>query len=326
METSNKQKILVTGIKPTGRPHIGNYFGALKQAVDLQDEYRSLVMIVDYHALTTEHRAPHLRRNSLDMAIDYLAIGLDPERVILFKQSEVPEHTELAWIFNCLTTVPYLQRAHAYKDALSKGVEVSVGTFAYPLLMAADILLYDADVVPVGQDQKQHVEIARDTAEKFNRLFDDTFHLPEPLILDKIKTIPGIDGRKMSKSYNNTIPLFANEQEVAKLVMSIVTDSKSTDEVKDPEKCNVFALHKLFSEGQLPELESRYLEGKIGYKESKEILIKNINTMLTPLVERRASIAKNVDDVEQILANGASRARDLAKLKLATVRQKIGVR
>lgn len=322
----DKQKVLLSGVKPTGRPHIGNYFGAMKQFVDLQNDYRSFIMIADYHALTSVQNATEMRQLILDMAIDYLAIGLDPEKVTIFKQSDVPEHTELAWIFNCLTTMPYLMRAHAFKDAEAKNKEVNVGLFDYPLLMAADILLYDADVVPVGQDQKQHLEIARDTAEKFNRTFiNDVFKLPEPMILSHVQTVPGIDGQKMSKSYGNTIPLFAGEKELRSLVMSIKTDSKGVEEPKNPEECNVFALHKLFSTEMLPELKRRYVEGGIGYKESKEILAENMNKYLAPFRERREQIAANPDDVIAILRNGAGIARNQAKLKMEQVHKAIGV-
>jgi len=321
----NTKKILLSGVKPTGRPHIGNYFGAMKQFVDLQDKYQAYVFIADFHALTTARDAKQLRQDTLDLAIDYLAIGLDPEKVIFFKQSDVAEHTDLAWIFNCLTTMPYLARAHAFKDAEAKSKEVNVGLFDYPILMAADILLYDSDVVPVGQDQKQHVEIARDTAEKFNFNYGDTFKLPVPLILDDVKTVVGLDGQKMSKSYGNTIPLFADEKEIKRLVMSIKTDSKGVEEPKNPEDCNVFALHKLFSEQDLPELKRRYVEGGIGYKESKEILIANMNKFLAPLRERREEIAKNPDEVIQILKNGAGLARAKAKLKMNDVRAKVGI-
>lgn len=324
MESTNK-KILLSGVKPTGRPHIGNYFGAMRQFVTLQDEYQSYIMIADYHALTTARVAAMLKQDTLDVAIDYLAIGLDPEKVVLFKQSDVPEHTELAWIFNCLTTVPYLMRAHAFKDAEARSKEVSVGLFDYPLLMAADILLYDADVVPVGQDQKQHLEIARDTALKFNHLYDDTFKLPTPLIPEEVKVIPGIDGQKMSKSYGNTIPLFATEAEIKDLVMSIKTDSKGVDEPKDPEADIIFALHKLFSVKNLATIEKRYREGGLGYKESKEILITNMNEVIAPLREKRAAIAANPDDVIAILKNGGALARDRAKLKMEIVRRRIGV-
>jgi tryptophanyl-tRNA synthetase len=325
MENGNK-KVLLSGVKPTGRPHIGNYFGAMKQFVDLQNDYRSFIMIADYHALTSVQNAAEMRQLTLDLAINYLAIGLDPEKVTIFKQSDVPEHTELAWIFNCLTTMPYLMRAHAFKDAEAKSKEVNVGLFDYPLLMAADILLYDVDAVPVGQDQKQHLEIARDTAEKFNRTFiNDIFKLPEPMILSHVQTVPGIDGQKMSKSYGNTIPLFAGEKELRPLVMSIKTDSKGVEEPKNPEECNVFALHKLFSTEQLPELKRRYVEGGIGYKESKEILAENMNRYLAPFRERREQIAANPDNVIAILRNGAGIARSQAKLKMEQVRKAIGV-
>ncbi|MBI2097346.1 MAG: tryptophan--tRNA ligase [Candidatus Vogelbacteria bacterium] len=322
---SNPQKILLSGVKPTGRPHIGNYFGALKQFVDLQDEYESFIMIADYHALTSTADATVLRQDILDVAIDYLAIGLDPEKVVIFQQSAVPEHTELAWIFNCLTTMPYLARAHAYKDALAKNKEVNVGVFTYPLLMAADILLYDADVVPVGLDQKQHVEIARDTAEKFNRAFGEIFKLPEALVFDQVKTVIGLDGQKMSKSYRNTIPLFADERELKQLVMSIVTDSKGEKEPKNPEECNVFALHRFFSAKDLSDLKRRYVNGEIGYRESKEILFNNMNEYLAPLREKRRGIATDPGRVVEILRHGSEKARARASAKMETVRRAVGV-
>ena len=322
----NTKKILLSGVKPTGRPHIGNYFGAIKQFVDLQEQYQSYIFIADLHALTTARDAKLLKQDTLDLAIDYLAIGLDPEKVVFFKQSDVSEHANLAWIFNCLTTMPYLARAHAFKDAETKSKEVNVGLFDYPLLMAADILLYETDVVPVGQDQKQHVEIARDTAEKFNNVFGETFKLPEPLILGNVKTVVGLDGQKMSKSYNNTIPLFADEKEIKRLVMTIKTDSKGVEEAKNPEECNVFTLHKLFTPTeQLVEIKKRYVEGGIGYKEAKEILIENMNNYLTPLRAKRAEIAQNPDRVIQILKSGANLARTQAKLKMADVRAKVGI-
>ncbi|HPB60464.1 MAG TPA: tryptophan--tRNA ligase [Candidatus Paceibacterota bacterium] len=321
----NNKKVLLSGVKPTGRPHIGNYFGAMKQFVDLQADYKSYIFIADLHALTTARDPKQLRADTLDLAIDYLAIGLDPEKVVFFKQSDVAEHTELAWIFNCLTTMPFLARAHAFKDAETKNKEVNVGLFDYPLLMAADILLYDTDVVPVGQDQKQHVEITRDTAEKFNFTYGETFKLPEPLIMDEVKTLPGLDGQKMSKSYSNTIPLFADEKEIKRLVMTIKTDSKDVSEPKNPEECNVFALHKLFSGEQLSELKKRYVEGGIGYKESKEILAENMNKYLAPMREKRAEIAKDPDQVLQILKNGANSAREQAKLKMKEVRERVGI-
>ncbi len=322
MTASNK--ILLSGVKPTGRPHIANYFGAMKQFVDLQNDYTCFYMLADYHALISIQDAAEMRQNTLDLAIDYLALGLDPEKAVIFKQSDITAHTELGWIFNCITTVPYLMRAHAFKDAEAKNKEVSVGLFDYPLLMAADILLYNADVVPVGQDQKQHIEYARDTAEKFNRIFGETFKLPEPLILSDVATIPGVDGRKMSKSYNNHIPLFAEDDEIKKLVMSIVTDSKGVEESKDPETDNVFALHKLFSQDQLTEIEQRYRQGGIGYRESKEILFQNIVNFIAPLREKRKIIAADPDSVIKILRDGAAKARARAEEKMIDIRAKIG--
>src|SRR3989344_3374825 len=235
----NDAKILLSGVKPTGRPHIGNYFGAMKQFVDLQNDYECFFMIADYHALNFVQNGKEMKGLILDLALDYLAIGIDPVKSTIFQQSAISEHTELSWIFEAITTVPYLERAHAFKDAESRGKEVSVGTFNYPMLMAADILLYDPDVVPVGQDQKQHIEITRDTAEKFNRIFGETFKLPDALILAQVAIVPGMDGRKMSKSYGNTIPLFATDEEIEKAVMSIVTDSSG----ERPE--NVYAIHAL---------------------------------------------------------------------------------
>ncbi len=320
------QKILLSGVKPTGRPHIGNYFGAMKQFVELQDQHKALIFIADLHAITTNQEATSLRQDTLDLAIDYLAIGLDPAKTILFRQSDILEHANLNWIFNCLTTVPYLQRAHAYKDALAKNQEVNVGTFDYPILMAADILMYDADLVPVGQDQKQHVEYARDTAEKFNRVYGGaTFKLPEPLIIEGLKTIPGIDSQKMSKSKGNIIPLFAEDAEIKTQVMKIVTDSKTPEEPKDPATCNVFALHELFSQDQLPELRQRYEQGGIGYKESKEILIANLIKFIAPLREKRQAIAADPNKVKAILKAGGDEARKLAQAKMAVVREKVGL-
>lgn len=319
------KKTLISGIKPTGRPHVGNYFGAMKQWVDFQDEYNSYIFIPDYHALTSVTDGELMRSYSLDIAIDLLAIGIDPEKVTLFKQSDVPEVTELSWIFNCLTTMPYLMRAHAFKDSEAKNKDINVGTFDYPILMAADILIQDADVVPVGQDQKQHVEYARDTAEKFNRLYGETFKLPIAKIIDDVAIVPGLDGQKMSKSYGNTIPLFAEDDEIRKLAMSVVTDSKGVSEPKDPNTDNVFALHKLFSGDDLREIKRRYEEGTIGYKESKELLAENIIKFITPLREKRKQIASDPERVKQILKEGGEKARARAIEKMKDVRQKTGL-
>ena len=324
---SSTKKILLSGVKPTGRPHIGNYFGAMKQFVELQNEYESYVFIADLHALTSLQNKEEMSQNIFDVALDYLALGLDPKKVTIFKQSDVPQVTELGWIFNCITTMPYLMRAHAFKDSEAKNKEINVGIFDYPLLMAADILIQDADVVPVGADQKQHVEYSRDTAEKFNRIFGETFKLPKALILENVKTVPGTDGQKMSKSYKNTISLFANDEEIKKAVMSIPTDSKAVADPKDPEKDNVFALHSLFTQStELEELKKRYEAGGIGYKESKDILIKNIIGFIAPFREKREVLAKDRATVLEILKQGGIKARARAEAKMEIIREKIGTK
>jgi tryptophanyl-tRNA synthetase len=323
----NKRKIVLSGVKPTGRVHIGNYFGMMKQVVDLQDDYEeSLIFIADYHALNTVQDAQEMSKNIYEVALDYLAIGLDPKKVTIFKQSDISTTAELALIFNTITTMPYLMRAHAFKDAQAKNKEISVGTFTYPMLMAADILMYDTDIVPVGQDQKQHIEIARDTAEKFNRIFGEEFKLPEAIILKEVATVPGIDGQKMSKSYNNTIPLFAEDDEIKKAVMSIVTDSKSPEEAKDPENDNIFALHKLFSNTQqLENIEKKYKEGGMGYKESKEMLIENIREFIKPLREKRKELEKDRSSIIKMLKENGEKMRKRAEKKMQSVREKVGV-
>ncbi len=310
------KKILLSGVKSTGRPHIGNYFGAMRQFVELQHTYETYVMIADLHALTSVQNREEMSELILGVALDYLAIGLDPAKVTIFKQSDVPAHTELAWIFDCITTMPYLERAHAYKDAKVKNIELNVGTFNYPMLMAADILLYDADVVPVGQDQKQHIEITRDTAEKFNRIFDSTFKLPEPLIMKDVAVVPGIDGQKMSKSYNNTIPLFSTDEEIQKCVMSIVTDSDA-----DIPK-NVYEIHKLFRPES--ELKKFYAEKKGRYKELKDALISDISAFIKPLCEKRGALADDRAAVLEILKRGGANARTKAEKKMNLVRSRIG--
>ncbi len=310
------KKILLSGMKPTGTPHIGNYFGALKQFVDLQNDYETHIMIADYHALTSVHDAKLLKELTNELVLTYLGIGIDPEHAIIFRQSEVKEHAELAWMFECITTMPYLMRAHAYKDAEAKDKELNVGTFNYPMLMAADILLYDTDVVPVGKDQKQHVEYARDTAQKFNNTFEETFKLPKEIILEEVEIIPGTDGQKMSKSYKNTIPLFGTDEEIKKAVMSIVTDSSGDVPT------NVYAIHKLFrTEAELTVL---YQEKKGKYKDLKEALLADILAMVTPMRERRAYYESHPEIVAKILKDGAEKARAKAVAKMKLVRERVG--
>jgi len=321
------KKILLSGVQPTGRVHIGNYFGAMKQFLDLQDEFESYIFIADYHAITTVQDKAKLSQGIIDVALDYLAIGLDPKKVCLFKQSDIPQVTELAWIFNCITTVPYLMRAHAYKDAEVKNKEINVGLFDYPILMASDILMQDADVVPVGQDQKQHVEYARDTAQKFNRIFGDTFKIPEAYILKNVETVPGTDGKKMSKSNGNTIPLFATDDEIKKAVMSIPTDSKSVDEPKSPEECIVFQIHKLLlKDDNLANLRSKYEKGGMGYKQAKELLISDLQAFIGPMRDKREALARDLGSVLAVLKRGGEKANLRSEEKMKEVRTLIGVR
>ncbi len=313
------KKILLSGIKPTGRPHIGNYFGAMKQWLEFQTvgQYDCHFMIADYHALNFIQNSDEMRRNSLELIIDYLAIGIDPKRSVLFKQSDVSAHTELAWIFDTITTMPYLMRAHAFKDAEAKDKEISAGTFNYPILMAADILLYNTDTVPVGQDQKQHIEYARDTAQKFNNTFGETFKLPEALIIKEVAIIPGTDGQKMSKSHGNTIPLFSSRDEIVKAVMSIVTDSSGDIPM------NVYNIHKLFRSET--EMKTLYDNNKGKYKILKEALIEDLDLFIKPLRERREEIAKDTDTIKKILDDGANKARSIADKKLSEIKTAIGV-
>ena len=311
------KKVFLSGVQPSGRPHIGNYFGAMKQFVELQEEYTGYILIVDYHALHSLRDPKAMRENIIGVLLDFLAIGLNPEKVTIFKQSDISEHTELTWIFDTITTMPYLMRAHAFKDAEAKDKEIDVGTFNYPVLMATDILLYDTDMVPVGADQKQHVEICRDIAEKFNNIYGETFKLPEAMIRKEVAVVPGMDGRKMSKSYGNTIPLFAEYEEIKKCVMSIVTDSSG----ELPK--NVFVIHKLLRPES--ELQKIYEEKAGKYKELKELLIEDLEKFIAPLRERRKELEKDIPKDLAILRAGGEKAKKIASRKMAEVRKKIGV-
>lgn len=311
-----QKKRLLTGLQSSGQLHIGNYFGALKPFVDTYEEYESFLMVADYHSLTSIQDGDTVRTNSLDVVKDYIAAGVETEKSILFKQSDVPEHTELAWVFNCLVTVPFLMQAHAYKDKVAKGLEANAGLFTYPMLMAADILLYDAEVVPVGEDQRQHIEYAREAAHKFNNTYGETFSPPKELIFKETGVVPGTDGEKMAKSRPQyTIPLFGERDEIAKRVMSIVTDSSGDR----PE--NVYAIHRLYkSEDALAPL---YEEHKGNYKALKEALIEDIDTYIAPMREKRSEISD--EDVKKVLKDGAEKARAIASQKMVDVRRKVGV-
>ena len=321
------KKVFLSGVQPSGKPHIGNYFGAMKQFVDLQNEHDGYVFIADYHAMHSLRNPKEMNENIKNVLLDYLAIGLDPKKVTFFKQSDISEHTELAWIFDTITTMPFLMRAHAYKDAEAKNKEIDVGTFNYPVLMAADILMYGPDLVPVGADQKQHVEIARDIADKFNNVYGDTFRLPEPMILKDVAIVPGTDGRKMSKSYSNTIPLFAEYEEIKKCVMGIVTDSlgrSSTGEPSGGIPQNVYAIHKLVRSEE--ELKKIYEEKSGKYKELKELLVEDLEKFIAPLREKRKEFAKDIPGALAILKAGGEKAKKVASQKMDEVREKIGVK
>lgn len=309
------KKRLLTGLQSSGTLHIGNYFGALKPFVDCYKEYESHLMIADLHAITTVRERDVLRQNIVDVVKDYIAAGVDPEKAIIFQQSNVQEHTELAWMFECLVSVPFLMQAHAYKDKVAKGIEATAGLFNYPMLMAADILLYDVDVVPVGEDQRQHIEYAREAAAKFNNAYGQTFTPPQEMILKAVGIVPGTDGQKMSKSYKNTIPLFGTKDEIHKAVLGIVTDSSSGR----PE--NVYAIHRLVKSEA--ELALTYEENAGKYKILKDILTDDLETFIAPMREKRASISD--DDVKAILENGAARARLQAVKKMREVREKVGL-
>lgn len=328
-------KRLFTGLQPSGQLHIGNYFGALKPTVELFKEHEGLIMVADYHALTSLRDANALRENIAGVVKDYLAAGIDPQKAIIFKQSDVPEHTELAWIFDCLVSVPFLQQAHAYKDKVAKGLEANAGLFTYPMLMAADILLYDTDVVPVGEDQRQHVEYAREAAAKFNNAYGQTFKEPEEMIQKDIAVIPGTDGKKMSKSYGNSIPLFGTKDEISKVVMSIVTDSGSAAEEAEMKgiaeagitegsflrPINLFRIHNIFKSREY--LQDLYQKNQSNYKNIKEALIEDIEAMVAPMRAKRDSITE--EEVKHVLKYGAEKARAIASNKMANVRQKVGV-
>ncbi len=315
-------KRLLTGLQPSGKLHIGNYLGALKPFIEICAEYDSMLMIADYHALTSLKDPIELRRNIIDIVKDYVAAGVDSEKVTIFQQSAIAEHTELAWIFECLVSMPFLMQAHAYKDRSAKGGDINAGLFNYPMLMAADILLYDTAVVPVGQDQRQHIEYAREAASKFNIAYGDMFIEPQERILSDIGTIPGIDGKKMSKSYHNTIPLFGTDTEIREAVMRITTDSTPVGQALNPETDIIFLLHRYVTP-DIDALEKRYKEGIIGYKESKELLIQNIIHMVNPLRERRETISDEM--VIHILRTGTEKARVRARIKMQQVRTAIGV-
>ncbi len=318
---------VLSGIQPSGDYlHVGNYFGALRQFVALQEEHEMLLFIADYHSMNSVRDGAQRRSFTRAVALDYLACGIDPERAMLFRQSDMPEVTELAWLLSTVTPMGLLERGHAYKDKVAQGQSADHGLFAYPVLQAADILLYRSDLVPVGQDQKQHVEMARDIAQRFNHAYgEDLLVLPEPYIPEEVATVPGTDGRKMSKSYGNTIAMFASTKEIKKAVMGIVTDSTPVEAPKDTSG-QLFALWSLFASAEEREaMFARARSGGLGYGEVKKDLLARLDAAFEPMRERRAELAARPDELEDVLADGARRARALGRPVLDACREAAGL-
>lgn len=317
---------ILSGIQPSGKLHLGNYFGMMRPALELQEEGEAYLFIANYHALTTIHDRADLWAHTQDVALDFLACGLDPERTAFYRQSDVPEVTELTWLLSVLAPMGLLERCHSYKDKTARGLPASHGLFSYPVLMAADILAVQANVVPVGRDQKQHVEVTRDLALKFNHQFGEIFTIPEPAIRDSVAVVSGVDGQKMSKSYNNTIDIFGPAKETRKRIMRIVTDSKALEEPKDPATCNVFALLKLLATpDEQAAWADRYRAGGMGYGDAKKRLAELFEDHFAPLRERRDALLRDPGYVEDVLQQGAQRARAVARATLDQARAATGL-
>ncbi len=318
---------ILTGLQPSGKLHVGNYFGAMKPAVELQEEGEGFYFIADYHAMTSGRDGAALRENVRELAIDFLACGLDPEKSVFFRQSAVPEVNELAWILSTVCPMSLLAKCHSYKDKTAQGIAANHALFAYPVLMAADILLYDSHKVPVGKDQKQHLEVTRDLAVKLNEAYgDDTVVLPEPIIREQTELVIGLDGRKMSKSYDNTLPIFGEEKKLRKLVMKIQTDSTPVEEPKPTKDSTVIALYKLFaSETEVAEMIGDHERGGIGYGDFKKRLASSYWDHFAPMRERREEILADPGYVDEVLKNGAERAREEAAKVLDRVKRAVGL-
>lgn len=317
---------ILSGIQPSGTLHLGNYFGMMKPAIELQDRGEAFYFIADLHALTTVHDAGALAANIREVAVDFLACGLDPARACFFRQSHVPAVTELAWILSTLTPMGLLERAHSYKDKLAKGIAPSHGLFAYPVLMAADILIYDSDVVPVGKDQKQHIEITRDLVGKFNETYGETLRLPEPSIQESTAVVPGLDGEKMSKSYGNTIGLFETEKALKKKIMSLITDSTPVEEPKATENSTILGLYKLVaSPSDHAQMEADFRAGGFGYGDFKKRLLGAVWDYFAPMRARREEILAEAGFVDQVLRDGAARANAIADSVMGRVRRAVGL-
>ncbi len=318
---------ILSGIQPSGQLHIGNYFGMMLPMIRNMEKGELYAFVVNLHALTSLHDQEKLAMGTLEAAADFIALGLDPERCIFWVQGDVPEVTELTWILSTLTSMGLLERCHSYKDKVAKGIAPSHGLFSYPVLMAADILLYQADIVPVGKDQKQHLEVARDIGIRFNHIFGETFVIPEPAIEESVATVPGLDGQKMSKSYGNTIPIFLEGKQLKKQVMAIQTDSTPVEEPKDPDACNLYNIFKLFATAdRLAEIRTLYVDGGAAYGYIKLELVDLIGDYFKEAREKRAQLLQDKDSLKKILAQGAQKARDKAAPTLDLVRQRVGLK
>ncbi len=317
----------LSGIQPSGTLHLGNYFGAMRQHVARQEANECYYFIADYHSLTSVRDPDVLRQNVVEVTLDYLACGLDPSRAVLFRQSDVPQVLELSWVLSTITSMGLLERCHSYKDKIAKGIESSHGLFSYPVLMAADILLYDSERVPVGKDQVQHLEVTRDIAQRFNHLYGETLVVPEAEVEALTAAVPGTRGEKMSKSYDNTIEMFAAKKKLKKSVMGIVTDSKTVEEPKDPEGNTVYQLYQLVaSPEEIAAMAERFRAGGFGYGDAKKELLARILEYFGPLREKREELAKDTEIVTDVLADGAKRARAVADRTLERVRKAVGIR
>ena len=317
---------ILSGIQPSGTPHLGNYFGMMKPAIELQEKGDAYYFIADFHALTTVQSAAALRANVRELAVDFLACGLDPSRSVFFRQSDVPSVTELTWILSTVTPMGLLERCHSFKDKTARGFSASHGLFAYPVLMAADILLYDSDLVPVGRDQKQHLEVTRDIAVKMNETYGEIFKLPEPSIREDTAIVPGLDGAKMSKSYNNTIEIFAPENALKKKVTGITTDSTPVESPKPTENSSILGLYKLVASGaDYQAMEADFLNGGVGYGDLKKRLFAGIWEYFSAQRARREEILADPDLVDKVLAEGALKAREVSDSVMTRVRQAVGL-
>lgn len=317
---------ILSGIQPSGTPHLGNYFGMMKPAIDLQEKGEAFYFIADLHALTTIHNAAALRANSRELAADFLACGLDPARSVFFRQSDVPAVTELSWILSTVTPMGLLERCHSFKDKTARGLAATHGLFAYPVLMAADILIYDSDLVPVGKDQKQHLEVARDIAIKINETFGEVFKLPQPSIQNETAVVPGLDGAKMSKSYNNTIEIFAPENVLKKKIMGIKTDSTPVESPKPTQDSSILGLYKLVaSETDFQTMEADFLRGGVGYGDLKKRLFAGVWEYFAPQRIRRQEILADASYLDRVLAEGAQKALAASEIVMKRVKTAVGL-